>query len=146
MTKFMKEKIKNKDIENSLRKSLKIEGYRLLNKPRKCGETGVDILAKKDGNVFHIEVIGYSTSPPKRSRDFYEVFFRAISRINNNATHLIIALPKQFERGFSQRVRQYRIAWKRIGNIFPELEIWFVDIENSTYEKRKWRDCLELIK
>ena len=139
----MREKIKNKDVENSLRKSLKTEDYTLLNKPKKYGETGVDILAKKNGKVFHIEVIGYSSSPPKRSRDFYEVYFRVISRLNNNATHLIIALPKQFKKGFPQRVKQYRVAWKKIGDVFPELEVWFVDIKNNTYEKKKWGNCFE---
>lgn len=138
----MKEKIKNKDVEKSLSKILKTEGY-TLSKPKKYGETGVDILAKKNGEVFYIEVIGYSSSPPKRSRDFYEVFFRAISRLNDNAIHLIIALPEQFKRGLSQRIKQYGVGWKRIGNAFSELEIWFVDIKNNTYKKMRWGECLE---
>ena len=142
----MEEKTKNEDVEKNLRKILKTEGYKLLNKPKKYGETGVNILAEKNRKVFHIEVIGYSSSPPKRSRDFYEVFFRVISRLNDNAKHLIIALPKKFNEGFPQRVKQYRVAWEKIGDAFSELEFWFVDVENNTYEKRKWRDCLKLIK
>ncbi|MBU4299368.1 hypothetical protein KJ636_04960 [Patescibacteria group bacterium] len=138
----MKEKIRNEDVEKSLRKSLKTEGY-TMSKPKKHGETGVDILAKKNGEVFHIEVIGYSFSPSKRARDFYEVFFRAISRLNDNAIHLIIALPEQFKRGLSQRIKQHEVGWKRIGNAFPELEIWFVDIKNNTYKKMRWRERLE---
>ncbi len=139
----MKEKIKNEDVEKSLRKSLKTEGY-TMSKPKKHGETGVDIWAEKNGEVLHIEVIGYSSSPPKRARDFYEVFFRAVSRLNNNATHLIIALPEQFKMGLPQRIKQHGVAWKRIENAFPELEIWFVDIKNKTY--KKMREYLEQLK
>ncbi len=39
---------RNEDVEKCLRKLLKLEGYE-LNKSRTHGETGVNILAKKEG-------------------------------------------------------------------------------------------------
>ena len=138
----MSQIIKNEDIEKSLRKRLEDEGY-TLSKLRNWGETGVDILATKDGETFHIEVIGYKSSGPARAKDFYEVFFRAVSRLNDGATHCVIALPNLFEKGLPQRVKQHEIAWKRIGDVFPELEIWLIDVENKTYKKTGWMSWLK---
>ena len=129
--------VKSEDVEKSLRERLEDEGY-TLSKQRNWGETGVDILATNDRETFHIEVIGYKSSGPARAKDFYEVFFRAVSRLNDDASHCVIALPKQFEIGLPQRAKQHGIAWKRIGDAFPELEIWLIDVENKTYKKAEW--------
>jgi hypothetical protein len=134
--------VKNEDVEKSLRERLEAEGY-TLSEPRDHGETGVDILATKDEEAFHIEVIGYKSTGPARAKDFYQVFFRSVSRLNDGATHCIIALPKQFERGLPQRAKQHRIGWKRIGDVFPELEIWLIDVEDKTYKKTGWRSWLQ---
>lgn len=108
------------------------------------GELGVDIIASKRTIRYHIEVIGYKKSGPARSRDFYEVFFRAISRLNDGANKLVIALPIQFRVGFPSRVNQYRIGWERISKVIPELSIWFVDNEKHYYERTTWRKCLKI--
>lgn len=134
----MSKKINSEDAENILREKLEQDGYALKNKKRLNGENGVDILATKKGELFHIEVIGYKKSGPARSKDFFEIFFRSISRLNDHATHCIIALPKEFECGLPQRVRQYKCAWKRIEDAFPEIEIWLIDVENKLYQKTKW--------
>ena len=71
--------ISNEYTEECLRTILLSEGYE-LNLPLNHGETGVDILAKKEGEEhLHIEVIGYKASGPARAKDFYESFFRAVS-------------------------------------------------------------------
>jgi len=129
--------VKNEDAEKCLSELLNAEGYE-LNEPKKQGETGVDILATKDRETFHIEVIGYKSSPPARAKDFFEVFFRAVSRLNDGATHCVIAIPKQAARGLPQRAEVHRIAWERIEKAFPELEIWLVDVENRIYERTGW--------
>jgi hypothetical protein len=140
--KIMSRSVKNEDVEKSLRERLEAEGY-TLSKSRGHGETGVDILATKDEEAFHIEVIGYKSTGPARAKDFYQVFFRAVSRLNDDATHCIIALPQQFERGLPQRAKQHRIAWKRIGDAFPELEIWLIDVENKTHKRTEWGSWLK---
>ena len=129
--------VSNKDTEACLRELLQEEGY-ALTPPRAHGETGVDVLATKGGDDWHIEVIGYKKSPPGRAKDFYESFFRAVSRLNDGATHCVIALPAQFGRGLRVRAAQHREAWERIAQAFPELEIWLVDVENATYERTSW--------
>jgi hypothetical protein len=134
--------VKSEDVEKSLRERLEGEGY-TLSKQRNWGETGVDILATDDRETFHIEVIGYKSSGPARAKDFYEVFFRAVSRLNDDASHCVIALPKQFEIGLPQRAKQHGIAWKRIGDTFSELEIWLIDVENKTYKKTEWESWLK---
>ncbi|MCZ7397648.1 MAG: restriction endonuclease [Candidatus Methanoperedens sp.] len=90
--------MKNEDVEKCLRELLKSEGYE-LNKSRTHGENGVDILARKEGETIYIEVIGYKSSGSTRARDFYEIFFRAISRLNDDATNCVIAMPKKAEIG-----------------------------------------------
>jgi hypothetical protein len=132
--------IPNDYTEECLRKILLSEGYE-LNPPRAYGETGVDILAKKEGEEpLHIEVIGYKASGPARAKDFYESFFRAISRIKDSARRCIIALPMLAERGLPARANHYGEAWARIGQVFPELEIWIVDVEALSYKQSKWND------
>lgn len=137
----MSQIIKNEDVENSLRDILEAEDYE-LSKLRGLGETGVDILATKDQEKIHIEVIGYKSSGSARAKDFYEAFFRAVSRLNTGATYCVIALPDRFETGLPQRAKQHEIAWKRIGDAFPELEIWLIDVENKTYKKTEWNSWL----
>jgi len=133
--------ITNKDTEYFLRKLLEAEGFRLT-PYRTHGETGFDIFAEKDGKSFHIEVIGYKSSGSARAKDFYEAFFRAISRIKEGAERCIIAMPSLAERGLPQRARQYGEAWTRIGKAFPELQIWLIDTENQTYKVTHWNHWL----
>jgi hypothetical protein len=101
---------------------------------------GADILADRDGVLTAVECIGFQENPPLRSKQFYEAFFRAISRLGQGAHRCVMALPKRFGRGMEQRARQYGEAWARIGKAFPELEIWLVDINNLSYERRRWND------
>jgi hypothetical protein len=132
-------KVRNDDTENCLRTILLNEGYQ-LNPMRSYGETGVDIIAEKDDKKLHIEVIGYKSSGPARAKDFYEVFFRSISRLKDGAKRCVIAMPSLAEKGLPARAKQYGIAWQRIGDTFPELEIWLVDIKNQSYTQTKWND------
>ena len=133
----MQNPVKNSECEKCLRELLKGEGYQ-LNRQLDYGELGVDIIAKKKMIQYHIEVIGYKKSGPARSKDFYEVFFRAISRLNDGAKKLVIALTFQYYLGFPKRVKQYKIGFERIAKAFPELEFWFVDVDSRSYKKTSW--------
>ena len=131
----------NSETESLLRNYLRRDGYKLSG-VRHCGETGVDIVASKNGYSFYIEVIGYKKSPPARSKDFYEVFFRAISRLNDGAKNIVIALPSDFKTGMLQRYRQYQLGWDRIARTFPELEIWFVYPKTTNkYSRYRWANA-----
>lgn len=127
----------NKATEDCLRETLKREGYN-LSEPRHHGETGVDIVATMGNVAYHIEVIGFKQSASNRAMDFYQAFFRSISRLNENAKHCVIALPKRFGLGLPARAKQHHVAWRRIAQAFPELEIWLVDLANKTYGRTKW--------
>jgi hypothetical protein len=120
---------------------LERDGY-VLNRERMHGETGVDIIARKGIDEIHIEVIGYKASGPARAKDFYECFFRTVSRIKDGAKRCVMALHRQAECGLPARARQYGEAWKRIGIAFPELEVWSVDLEAESYEIRTWGEWL----
>ncbi len=133
--------IANQNVENALRLCLVAEGY-TLSTMRKNGETGVDVLAEKPGEELFIEVIGFKDSPPARSKDFYEVFFRAISRLNDGATRLVIALPERFSWGLRQRAAVYGPAWARLGATFPELEVWLVNHNDPSYRRTTWAEWL----
>jgi hypothetical protein len=132
--------ISNEDTEKCLRTILLSEGYELSPLLAR-GETGVDILAKKeDEEHLHIEVIGYKASGPARAKDFFESFFRAVSRIKDGAHRCIIAMPMLAEQGLPTRAHHYGEAWLRIGQVFPELEIWLVNTEVQSYKRSKWND------
>lgn len=132
--------VTGEQVEEVLRERLVSEGFRLLNPPREHGETGADIVAERDGSMVVIECIGFQDVPPLRSKQFFELFFRALSRIGQGAPRAVMALPQRFGRGLNQRARQYGTAWRRVGDAFPELEIWLVDVEARTYERRRWND------
>ena len=136
--------ISNDCTERCLRSCLASENFE-LSRPRANGQTGVDILAKRGTETIHIEVIGFKESPPARSKDFYEVFFRALSRIGVGAKRSVIALPRRFENGLPARAGQYGDSWIRIGNEFPELEIWLIDTEANSYRCTKWIDWAQHI-
>ena len=84
--------VRNDAVENCLRCLLADEGFKLT-APRRNGQTGVDMIATRCGEHLHIEVIGFKSQPPTRSLDFYEAFFRAISRVKDGVTQCVIALP-----------------------------------------------------
>jgi hypothetical protein len=129
--------VTNSDTERCLRTVLKSEGYE-LSFERGYGETGVDVIASRDSDTVHIEVIGYKSSGPARAKDFYESFFRAISRVKDGAKRCVIAMPINAKIGLPARANQYGIAWNRIGAAFPELEIWLIDINNMVIERSTW--------
>ena len=102
-------------VESVLCQLLPRQGYKLLNKPRKSGETGADIITQKGDIRVSIECIGFQEVAPLRSKQFYEVFFRAISRLKNGTSRCVIALPIRFKNGMNQRAEHYGEAWKRRG-------------------------------
>ena len=134
--------IKNLDVDKCLRVILQRDGYQLSDELGH-GQTGVDILASKSGEDWHIECIGFKSSPPARAKDFFESFFRAVSRLNDGAVHCVIALPKRFEKGLPARAAHHGVAWRRLADIFPELEIWLVDVDGDNLERTRWGEWLE---
>jgi hypothetical protein len=103
--------VKSEQVESILRKLLPRRGYKLLNKPRTRGETGADIIAQKGDIRVSIECIGFQEVAPLRSKQFYEGFFRAISRLKNGTTRCVLALPIRFKNGMNQRAKHYGEAW-----------------------------------
>jgi len=137
--------VKNEDVEKTLRELLRADGYQ-LSKAKAYGQTGVDMLTSKEGETIHIEVIGYKSSRSTQAKDFFEVFFRAVSRLDDGATHCVIALANQSEVGLPARANHYKVAWERIGKTFPELEIWIVDVANKKYKRTSWIQWLDTAK
>ena len=139
---WVPEPVLSSDIEDCLRTLLSLEGFSLTPK-RAHGETGVDIIASKDNHSHYIEVIGYKGSPPARAKDFYEGFFRTVSRLNDGARSCVLALSHRACKGLPARAGQHREAWKRIADAFPELEIWLVDTEKDIYRRSSWGEWAE---
>jgi|SRR5208283_4391065 len=129
--------ISAKDVETVLRATLAREGYE-ISKERGYGETGTDIVAQRGSENLHIEAVAFKQSPPARAKDFYEVFFRAVSRLQNAATLCVIALPSRFGMGLRQRAKAIGPAWRRIGHSFPELEIWLVNTTEGSIKRTDW--------
>lgn len=122
-----------------LREVLAADGY-ALTPLRANGETGVDIVATRNHEAIHIECIGYKSHPPARAKDFYESFFRIVSRLNDGASRLVIALAAQSRAGLPARARQHREAWARLARAFPELEIWLVDTTAKSVSHHTWAE------
>jgi hypothetical protein len=128
----------SKEIENCLRGLIAEEGYK-LSKKTGLGKLGPDIKATKENENWYIEVVGFEEPGIERIQDFYQAFFQAVSRLNNkDCRHIVIAMPKKAAKILSIRAKIYKVAWERIANIFPELEIWLVDVENQKYQKTSW--------
>ena len=136
--------VTNDQAESSLRGWLRANNYE-VSKRREYGENGVDILASRGREILHIEVIGYSSKPSKRAMDFFQAFFRAVSRLKDGANTCVIAMPAEYGRGLRQRAAKYGIAWKRIGETFPELSIWLVGCgtRKCSIQTFAWNDWLE---
>ena len=134
----MQIKTTNSEIENCLRDLLEKEGYKLRSK-KGLFRLGPDIKATKDNENWYIEIAGSEEVGLERVEDFYKVFFRTISRLNNkDSDHCVIAVPENLRKFLYIRARIYRVAWKRIAKAFPELEIWIVDSENKKYQRTSW--------
>jgi len=130
--------VQAKDVEQLVRRHLKEEGC-TLSLPKKRGETGADITARCGKSTRFVEVIGFQSHPPTRSREFYEAFFRVISRDRDNPDDaLVLALPKRFKDGMRQRKQQYPIAWEKLGKAFPNLRFWYVDTQSNIVEEYPW--------
>lgn len=134
----MAKSVKAKDIEQVIRGYLQEQGC-ALSVPKKRGQTGVDIAARRGEYTWLIEVIGFQDHPPTRSREFYEGFFRVISRDRGNPNDiLVLGLPLRFRNGMKQRKLHYGVAWDKIGKAFPNLKIWYVDTEHKTVKEYPW--------
>jgi len=129
--------ITSKEVETIVRAALAEEGYK-TSLERGYGETGTDIIAERKDELLHIEAIAFKSSPPARAKDFYEVFFRAVSRLDDGVTACVIALPSRFGMGLPQRARAIGRAWQRIGKAFPELKIWLVDTSDGSIVRTEW--------
>ncbi|MGZ5486092.1 MAG: hypothetical protein ACXWFB_09325 [Nitrososphaeraceae archaeon] len=135
--------ITNIETENCLRELLIKEGYK-LGKKSGLGKLGSDIKANKNNEDWYIEVIGFEEAGLERVKDFYEAFFQSISRLNNKeCKHCIIAMTESSRKSLPIRAKIYKVAWERIAKVFPELEIWLVDIENKKYQRTPWIYWLE---
>ena len=129
----------NEETEDTLRVFLQSRNFVLSPKLKVSGENGTDIIASKPGHpTYHIEVIGYKRSSPARSRDFYEAFFRCLSRLKIGADKVVLACPFSFSLGLEQRVKNIGDAWLRLGKCFPELELWFVDPKGTSISYGSW--------
>jgi hypothetical protein len=134
----MPELITKIEIENFLRELLKSKGYKLSSK-KGLGKLGPDIKATRGKKDWYIEIIGFDQSGPERVEEFYNAFFRSVSRLNNrDCKHIVIAMPEESRKSLPIRAKIYEVAWKRIAKVFPELEIWLVDIVNQKYQKTSW--------
>ena len=102
--------VTSKEVEAIVRSTLAREGYK-TSVERGYGETGTDVIAERRDELLHIEAIAFKSSPPARAKDFYEVFFRAVSRLDDGVTACVIALPSRFGMGLPQRARAMRGSW-----------------------------------
>ncbi|MGD0190452.1 MAG: hypothetical protein ABSD74_06910 [Rhizomicrobium sp.] len=130
-----------KDVERVLRAVLTREGYE-ISRERAHGEIGTDIIARRGNECLHIEAIAFKQSRPARAKDFYESFFRAVSRLQNGASLCVVALPSRFGMGLPQRAKAIGPAWRRIGDSFPELKIWLVDTDEGSVKCTDWNSWI----
>lgn len=126
-------------VEEVVRDMLRARGW-IVSAPRTHGETGVDIEAWRDGQRLCVEAIAFKLSPPARAKDFYESFFRATSRASTSTAKIAIAMPSRFALGLPQRARALGQAWIRLGEAFPELDIWLVDVATREVQETRWMD------
>ncbi|MCZ7404644.1 MAG: hypothetical protein O8C67_06895 [Candidatus Methanoperedens sp.] len=115
-----------------------------------------DLILKKDGLTYYIEAIAFNENKGKNQSDFWKAFAQAISRLNRDSIwesnrekpdKIVIALPEEFKRGWKSRVNIHgKDVWCRIGNAFPELEIWFVKTDKPDKpDIHSWNDAFSVV-
>ena len=130
--------VEARGVEEVIRRYLEGKGC-TLSPAKKRGQTGADITATRGVSTWFVEVIGFQSHPPIRSREFYEAFFRVISRDRDNPDDvLVLGLPNRFKDGMRQRKQQYSVAWRKLGKAFLNLRLWYVDTEENTVEEYPW--------
>ena len=131
-------------VEKVIREYLEAKGYK-LSPPKRRGQTGPDIVARHNKSTYFVEIIGFQEVPSIRSREFYEAFFRVISRDRDNPADdvLVLGLPKRFKDGMRQRKQQYSIAWEKLGKTFSNLWLWYVDTELNGIEEYPWSNPVD---
>jgi hypothetical protein len=135
--------VNSEDVENAIRGYL-IKQRFVLSETKQRGETGCDLVATRGAERLFIEIIGFQSVAPIRSREFYELFFRTISRdTGRQEDRLVMALPARFAIGMAQRKRQYGLAWNKIGATFPNLEIWYIDTVTGQVKECTWCQCVD---
>ena len=106
---------------------------------------GTDLKLNLHGSLYYIEAIAFNKkNRGKNQSDFWKAFAQAISRLNNQNSHkpdkIVIALPYDFRKGWISRINIHgKDIWCRIGNAFPELEIWFVS--DDKLEPYSWNNA-----
>ena len=135
--------IASEDVENTIRRYLKRQNF-VLSDTKQRGETGCDLVATRGSERVFIEIIGFQSVPPIRSREFYELFFRTISRdTGRSEDRLVMALPARFAIGMAQRKQQYGVAWNKIGAAFPNLAMWYVNTVTGHVKECTWSECVD---
>lgn len=117
-------------------------------------DRGPDLILKKDGLTYYIEAIAFNENKGKNQSDFWKAFAQAISRLNpkqnwgeaKKANKIVIALPYRFKNGWESRVAIHgKDVWRRIGDAFPELQIWFVETDKLGKPKSySWNDAFSI--
>lgn len=107
---------------------------------------GPDLKLSIDGLIYYIEAIQFNvTNKGKNQSDFWKAFAQSLSRLNpaspwGKTDKVVVALPFRFEEGWKSRIDIHgKDVWYRIGNAFPELEIWFV--APCSIKRRTWNDA-----
>src|SRR3989304_7051072 len=125
--------VTNAEMEDCLTEILGREGFHLSSR-RAHGQAGVDIVASKGDERYHIEIVGYKAAGPARAKDFYEGFFRTVLRLDDAAKRGVLALSHRATVGVPARAKQHRTAWLRVAEAFPELEIWLLGTRGGESE------------
>lgn len=128
--------IKSKHIEEFLRKKLDKKSFKMNHPYRKDGSTF--IIAEKDSLNLYIEVIGFKESTKALKRDFFEVVFKSFIHLENqDARYSIIALPIEYLAFLRKEISKIKTAWVRICIAFPELRLYFIDLNENRIVKKK---------
>jgi hypothetical protein len=107
---------------------------------------GPDLKLSINGLTYYFEAIQFNvTNKGKNQSDFWKAFAQSLSRLNpaspwRKTNIVVIALPYKFEEGWKSRVDIHgKDVWHRIGDAFPELEIWFVS--PSSIKRYTWNEA-----
>lgn len=98
-----------------------------------------------NGILYYFEAIKFNkNNKGKNQSDFWKAFSQAIARLNPSSEwgkpdKVAILLSSEWYLGWKQRIDTVgSCIWKRIGNAFPELEIWFVWPDR--YKQFSWNE------
>jgi hypothetical protein len=135
--------VTTRDAQETLEAWFRTAGHQVLANNARGDRPGPDYVVQVGERRVAVEVIGHKHNGVSRTNDFRSAFFQLLTRLDDPAGtpgRLALAMPIVHVRGSRDRRTGMNAAWERIGEAFPELEVWYLDMRKRDVYPVTWAD------